>query len=80
MADYEVNDFTATADSLAAVLALLEAKIEEYDDAKTIHYVDVFQIGQKWAYALVIKAQISWKLGIVSIADASSTLVILIDV
>ena len=56
MADYEVNDFTETANSLAAVLALLEAKIEEYDDAKTIHYVDVFQIGQKWAYALILKA------------------------
>ena len=80
MADYEVNDFTETANSLAAVLALLEAKIEEYDDAKTIHYVDVFQIGQKWAYALVIKAQISWKLGIVSIADASLSLVTPIDV
>ncbi len=61
MADYEVNDFTATADSLAAVLALLEAKIEEYDDAKTIHYIDVFQVGQKWAYALILKAQITWK-------------------
>ena len=39
MADYEVNDYTGQANSLAEVLALLEAKIEEFDDAKTIHYV-----------------------------------------
>ena len=71
MADYEVNDFTETANSLAAVLALLEAKIEEYDDAKTIHYVDVFQVGQNWAYALILKAQITWKHVIVNIVAAS---------
>ena len=80
MADYEVNDYTGQANSLAEVLALLEAKIEEFDDAKTIHYVDVFHVGQYWHYALVIKAQISWTLGIVSIVDASLNLVTLIDV
>ena len=80
MANYAVNDFTEKANSLAEVLALLETKLETIDDAKTIHYVDVFQVGQYWHYALVIKAQISWTLGIVSIVDASLNLVILIDV
>tara|TARA_R100000458_G_scaffold51157_1_gene51779 strand:- start:303 stop:473 length:171 start_codon:yes stop_codon:yes gene_type:complete len=56
MADYAVDDHTEKANSLAAVLALLETKLEEYDDAKTIHYVDVFQSGQYWHYALIIKA------------------------
>ena len=56
MANYAVNDFTEQASSLAEVLALLETKLETIDDAKTIHYVDVFHVGQYWHYALVIKA------------------------
>tara|TARA_R100000781_G_scaffold61082_1_gene39027 strand:+ start:723 stop:893 length:171 start_codon:yes stop_codon:yes gene_type:complete len=56
MANYAVNDFTEQANSLPAVLALLETKLETIDDSKTIHYVDVFRTGQIWHYALIIKA------------------------
>jgi hypothetical protein len=56
MANYAVNDFTERADSLAAVLALLETKLETIDDAKTIYLCDVYRIGSIWQYALVTKA------------------------
>ena len=80
MANYAVNDFTEQANSLAEVLALLETKLETIDDAKTIHYVDVFHVGQYWHYALIIKAQISWKLGIVKVVVVNLNLSIQIDV
>ena len=80
MANYAVNDFTEQANSLPAVLALLETKLETIDDSKTIYLCEVYRTGQIWHYALIIKAQISWMLGIASIADASSSLVTLIDV
>ena len=56
MAKYAVNDNTETANSLAAVLALLETKLETIDDSKTIYLCDVYRIGTVWQYALVTKA------------------------
>lgn len=56
MANYAVNDFTETAANLAAVLALLETKLETIDNTKTIRYIDVFRTGQVWQYALVVDA------------------------
>jgi len=57
MANYSVNDFTEKANSLAAVLALLETKLETLDSTNNpIHYIDVFRTGQVWHYALITKA------------------------
>jgi hypothetical protein len=56
MANYAVNDATETAGSLAAVLALLETKLETIDDAKTIYLCEVYRTGTNWQYALVTKA------------------------
>ncbi len=56
MANYAVNDFTEQANSLPAVLALLETKLETIDDSKTIYLCEVYRTGQIWHYALIIKA------------------------
>tara|TARA_R100001509_G_scaffold146979_1_gene104196 strand:- start:207 stop:380 length:174 start_codon:yes stop_codon:yes gene_type:complete len=56
MADYAVDDHTETAANLAAVLALLETKLETIDNTKTIRYIDVFRTGQVWQYALIVDA------------------------
>ena len=57
MADYAVVNHTEDAANLAAVLVLLETKIETIDSTKTIRMVDVYQQGASlWSYALIVDA------------------------
>jgi len=56
MANYDVSDFTETADSLTACLALVEAKLDTIDDSKTIRLLEIHKVGNKFAYALIIDA------------------------
>ena len=56
MADYEVNDFTETAEDLEACLALVEARLEGIDDSKTIRLLEIHKVGNKFKYALIIDA------------------------
>ena len=53
MANYAVNDFTETADDLAACLALLETKLETIDDGKAIKLIEIHKVGNQFAYALI---------------------------
>ena len=57
MANYAVNDFTETASDLAGCLALLETKLETIDDGKAIKLIEIHQVGNQWAYALITIAQ-----------------------
>jgi hypothetical protein len=56
MADYDVDDWTETADTLPACLALLETKLETIDNTKTIRLVDVVKNGNQWSYYLIVDA------------------------
>ena len=56
MANYAVNDFTESADTISAALALLETQIETIEDAKTIRMMSIHKVGNKYAYALVVDA------------------------
>ena len=56
MANYAVNDFTEQANSLPAVLALLETKLETITNTKTIYLCEVYRTGQTWHYALIVAA------------------------
>jgi|TARA_R100000152_G_C6598933_1_gene56766 hypoxanthine phosphoribosyltransferase len=56
MANYAVDDFTESADTLSAVLALLETKLETITNTKTIRLMSVHKVGNKYAYALVVDA------------------------
>ena len=57
MANYEVDDHTEDAATLAAVLAKLETKLETIDNTKTIRLIEVTQVGASvWSYALVVDA------------------------
>tara|TARA_R110002020_G_scaffold457512_1_gene674449 strand:+ start:165 stop:335 length:171 start_codon:yes stop_codon:yes gene_type:complete len=53
MANYAVNDFTETADDLAACLALLETKLETIDDGKAIKLIEIHKVGNQFQYALI---------------------------
>ena len=57
MANYAVDDHTEDAATLAAVLALLETKLETIVNTKTIRLMEVTQVGASvWSYALVVDA------------------------
>jgi len=57
MANYAVDDYTEDAATLAAVLALLETKLETIVNTKTIRLIEVTQVGASlWSYALVVDA------------------------
>jgi|TARA_R110002012_G_scaffold305752_1_gene510003 hypothetical protein len=57
MADYSVVTHTEDAANLAAVLVLLEAKIETFVNTKTIRMIDVYQQGASlWSYVLIVDA------------------------
>ena len=57
MANYAVDDHTEDAATLAAVLALLETKLETIVNTKTIRLIEVTQVGASvWSYALVVDA------------------------
>ena len=43
MANYAVDDHVLGPGSVPEVAALVEAKLETYDDAKTIHYLRMHQ-------------------------------------
>jgi|14_taG_2_1085336.scaffolds.fasta_scaffold61977_2 hypothetical protein len=56
MADYDVDDWTETASTLPACLALLETKLETIVNTKTIRLVDVVKDGNQWSYYLIVDA------------------------
>ncbi len=56
MANYAVNDFTETAATLSACLALLETKLETIDDGKAIKLIEIHPEGNKFSYALIVIA------------------------
>ncbi len=41
MAAYAVTDFVTSADSVVAVMAALEVKLDTIDNGKTIRYIDI---------------------------------------
>ena len=56
MADYDVDDWTETASTLPACLALLETKLETIVNTKRIRLVDVVKDGNQLSYYLLVDA------------------------
>lgn len=58
MANYAVDDFTESAQDMAALLALLETKLETIANTKTIHLCEVYKDATNggYSYALVVDA------------------------
>jgi hydrogenase maturation factor len=58
MANYAVDDFTESASDMAALLALIETKLETYDDGKNIRLLEVYKDATNggYSYALIIDA------------------------
>lgn len=54
MAAYAVTDLTTAANSIEAVMAELETKMETIDNTKTIYYVDIIEMPENKKYMGVI--------------------------
>jgi len=55
MANYAVDDYEFGPDSLANVLAAIEAKLETIDNTKTIRLLEVYHVyGDKFRGALIV--------------------------
>ena len=44
MALYAVTDYVTSADTVTAVMAALEVKLDTIDNGKTIRYIDILQL------------------------------------
>tara|TARA_R110002020_G_scaffold9593_4_gene37629 strand:- start:537 stop:713 length:177 start_codon:yes stop_codon:yes gene_type:complete len=58
MANYNVAVHTESAKNMAALLALIETKLDAIDDGKTIRYLETYKDANQggYSYALVIDA------------------------
>jgi|TARA_R100001594_G_C3833353_1_gene213862 hypothetical protein len=58
MANYAVDDFTDSAQSMADLLALLETKLETITNTKTIRLLEVYKDATNggYSYALIVDA------------------------
>ena len=56
MASYDVDDHTGMYASLALCAAAIETKLDAIDTGKTIRLLEVFQVGNQWAYILIVDA------------------------
>jgi tRNA A37 N6-isopentenylltransferase MiaA len=56
MGNYAIDDHTGMYASLALCAAAIETKLEAIDDSKVIRLLEVFQVGNQWAYCLIIDA------------------------
>ena len=58
MANYAVDDFTDSAQSMADLLALLETKLETITNTKTIRLLEVYKDATNggYSYALIVVA------------------------
>jgi hypothetical protein len=57
MGNYATTVHSGMENSLALALAALDTLLNTtpgYDTAKTIRLMDVYQVGNQWAYALII--------------------------
>lgn len=54
MVNYAITDWTSTVTTLPAVVAEIETYLETVDNTKTIHGLDVVQIGSSSYQAWVI--------------------------
>ena len=58
MANYAVDDFTESASDMAALLALIETKLETITNTKTIRLLKVYKDATNggYSYALIVDA------------------------
>ena len=56
MANYAVDDHTESASTLTACLALLESKLEDITNTKTIRLIDLCKDGNQCSYYLIVDA------------------------
>ena len=56
MANYAVDDYVTPIGTLEAVTALLETKLETYDTAKVIRFIQIRNVGADFKGILIIDA------------------------
>jgi len=56
MGNYAIDDHIGRFASLELCAAAIETKLETIDTTKTIRLLEVFQVGNQWAYCLIIDA------------------------
>lgn len=54
MALYAVTDYVTSGDSIEAVMAALEAKIDTIDNGKTLRYVDILELPDRTYQGIII--------------------------
>jgi hypothetical protein len=54
MANYAVTDWSSVSDSVEAVAALMETKLETIDDTKSIRYIDILRLDEQKKFMGVI--------------------------
>lgn len=54
MANFAITDYVTDAGTVEEVMALLETYIETLTDDKTLHYVDIIQLGSALFQGVVL--------------------------
>lgn len=54
MALYAVTDYVTDPDSIEAVMAALETKLDTIDNGNTIHYIDILETPDRYYQGVII--------------------------